>query len=411
MPYPEDLTNLETYVDTALVSSKTATDTVIFLYKLTSQLITVLNDLSTIKSSTISLSSNKSTSGHQQTMINRLTDIATDINTIVANSDAPSSELIALLQSFIDSITNGDILSNDELLADFETLLTDIQTVITNLESISVNSETSNTNEESILETIESIGAVNSTVSSNLIDVKNLITDITQQTLVTRNNIIITNQLLVNTPVIRNITIPTIDNEVSIVLPAGTRRFSIKNRQDVGDPPQSIIRYAYAPGVAGPATPVGDNGFYTISPYVEDEEYDIHLLNPLTIYFASSTENAQVTVKYWGESPTSTAVPASQIKLSNLSLVNANFEYTFQFPIETKRFTIKLVDPAGAGDTLRVAFVGGIVATGATVDGNSYTLIHSDGELIEGNLGLNSSVNVYIAGTRAGMTVGLEYWV
>lgn len=421
MPYSTDVSSLESYISNSLNSSDSATDAVVFLYKIITQLNEAIADIDTIRVNT----NNSSNSTNQMTVINRLTDIATDLNSIVGNTDLSLTTLRDTLLTILGEIKT--LLNTGKVSVDLDNIKGTLAGVLSNLVDIYDSAQASNANEESILSELGIIknevatlddndytvilkpdGGINSNIITSLESIKNQLEALENANLITRNNIIITNQLLVDQPKIIHLVLNTAGEEYSYVLPIGTRRFSIKSRQIPNDP-EMTIRYSYAAGIAGTGIPTETDGYYSIGAYVEDEEYDVHLVSPLPIYFSSNIAGAVVVIKYWGTSPVNNYAPASQIKLKNITLVNSNTEYMIQFPQDTKRFTIKMIDPM-ASDYLKIAYVPGVVALGSTVDGNSYTAVYGDGELIEPNLGLTSTTSVYLAGSRSGIEVGYEYW-
>lgn len=418
MAYTDDLTALQTYLTSNLDPES---DAVVFLYRLAVEISSILSDTNTLASLINSINTEKATGNNQTTLINRLTSINTTVSDningtiadLITSSNSITTELqTGLLKTAVDNVLTevqtGNIKLNlDSLVTSLDNNNTSLGAISTQLDSVIANQSTGG--QDSLIGLDPNAG-INDTLLLLITDIRNNIGNVGANGASGGTNIILTDQLLVAEPTIRNVILGSANTEYSVVLPAGTRRFSIKSRLNTGDP-AGLIRYSYTTGVVANSTPVGDDGFYTIGDFVEDTEDSLNLTSPLTIYFGSDVAGVVVTIKYWGPSTASSSVPPSVPLVRNINMVNADTEYLWEFPMETKRFAIKVRGNTGDNTGLvRLAYVAGVVATGAPVGNQSYLVLQPDGELLENALGLGSTFRVYFASSVANIALTIEYW-
>lgn len=91
---------------------------------------------------------------------------------------------------------------------------------------------------------------------------------------------------LATTPTIANVAIPTANTEVFYILPSGSKRFAIQNRND------GIIKLAYAAGTSGSV-------YYTVWPGDEFAEDNIQYAATITIYMQSPKAVQTVEIRSW----------------------------------------------------------------------------------------------------------------
>lgn len=404
MTYTDDRTSLESYLATGSAILEPEADSVVILYKVLTEILSILSNIQTINSKVAAIDVDQSTAGNQTTIINRLTnldDSLDTINTNVGNINTSNSDLVTEIQTgsiktqldnLITELKNGDIkLTSDQILAKLGQIYTSI-TVL-----------------ENKLYGLHPTDGINGSLLQLITDIRDkLVVELVDKP--TELKIVLNDQIMVSGPVIKNIPLSTANVEYSVVLPVGTRRFSIKSRLDTGDA-NGIIRYAYVSGIVANAVDIGDNSYYTVGQYVEDEEENLVLEQPLAIYFASPIPNVVVTVKYWGAAPVQTYSPRTTPKLSSVILVSANTEYTVQIPAGAKKYTIKTRDNNGDNNgIIRAAYVPGVVAEGLILNGNSYTTIQDGMELQEYNVVLNDPLDIYLASDTPNLPITVEYW-
>lgn len=404
MTYSADRNALQNYLETGSLVLDAQSDSVVILYKLLLQLSEVLTNVINVTGNVNSLNASKATAANQTTMINRLTELdngvdalVEDLSSIDSNTDLIVTQLQTgaikqVVDDLLEELRNGDIKLNSDVLSD------QLTQVLTSLGLL--------TNK---LYGLHPTDGINGVILSLLTDIRDkLVVELVDKP--TELRLILTDQILVSSPTIRAVPLDTANVQYSVVLPAGTRRFSIKSRLDINDP-DGIIRYAYVNNIVANSITVGDDTYYTVGQYVEDEEDNLVLTSPLPIYFASSTPGVVAVVKYWGPAPVQTSSPRSTPHLRQITLVNIDSEYTVQLPATTKKFTVKSRDNLGDSvGIIRAAFVSGVVGLGAIVDGNSYTTIQQGNELQEANLFLTEPLNLYLASDTAGLPVTIEYW-
>jgi hypothetical protein len=336
-----------------------------------------------------------------------LTGIKTKTESILTSMN--TGVQFSLLESIYDQLDSGQVLTIKNLLDDLKALVTTSNLkeidLLSALDLILTELQAQSTKIYDV--SLKADVGLNSTISNAIQDIRSLLLGLNANDIVRTSSIIVVNQVLVDSPVLRTLELAVEDQEYPLVLPIGTRRFSIKNRMNPGDA-NGIIRYAYAPGVVS-LSGSSSEGYYTINTYVEDTEENINLTAPLTIYFASSTAGVKVTIEYWNPSAVTANAPASSVHLQNWIISNANTELLRTLPINTKKFTVKTVDP-DPGDVIRLSYQPGVVATGLEVNGQGYTTIRSDGEYFVDSLGLSSALSIYLASNNPNVRVGLEYW-
>lgn len=108
------------------------------------------------------------------------------------------------------------------------------------------------------------------------------------------------NRLISNTPTIQNVQLITADQQYSVMLPSGTKRFAFKCRGDAGDVMASV-RYAWQPGKAAPATGAGAgiDSYDVLAPGMELEESSVSLTSDTLLYFASNMPNVMMSIRRW----------------------------------------------------------------------------------------------------------------
>jgi hypothetical protein len=94
-----------------------------------------------------------------------------------------------------------------------------------------------------------------------------------------------TNTNVVATPTITNFSMPLANTEYSHTLPAGTRRFTLKNRTS------GLIKLSYSMGQSGVE-------WYSIEPGTTYGEEDLRL-GTLSFYFQSPTASQIVEILSW----------------------------------------------------------------------------------------------------------------
>lgn len=405
MAYSDDILALQTYLSGNVVLDSTS-DQVVVLYRLLLQITEVLNKVTIITSATTNLDTNKATSGNQTTQINRLTEIdnavdqlVLDLASVTTNTQDISTELqTGSIKTVVDDLLLE--LQDGLIKLNTDSYVTQLTTIADSLNVV-----------QNKLYGLHPTDGINASIINLLTDIRNkLVVELVDKP--TELKLVLTDQILVSNPVIRTVPLYTPNVAYSIVLPVGTRRFSIKSRLDTGNgDANGIIRYAYIPGIVENATPIGDDTYYTVGQYVEDSEENLVLTEPLTIYFASDTPDVVVSVKYWGESTLQTSSPRTAPHLKHLDLVNIDTEYVYQIPTGTKKFTIKSRENTNDNNGIvRIAYQTGIVANAIPVDGNSYTTIQPGIELEESNVVLETPLNVYLATDTANLPLTIEYW-
>lgn len=404
MAYTDDLNSLQTYLDTGSTTLEPNADSVVILYKVLNELLDVLTNIQDISNKVSTIDAEQSTSSNQTTIINRLTNFDTSLDSIdtgISNIDVSATDLLdeiktGIIKTQIDNLVlelnNGDIkLNTDELVSKLIQIYSSLTTI------------------ENKLYGLHPTDGINGAILQLLTDIRDrLVVELVDKP--TEIKVVLTDQIMVSSPVIKNIPLSTANVEYSVVLPIGTRRFSIKSRLDNGDA-NGIIRYSYVQGIVANAVDIGDDSYYTVGQYVEDEEENLVLEQPLIIYFAASVPNVVVTVKYWGAAPIQTYHPRTTPKLTSFTITSANTEYTAQIPAGAKKYTIKTRD--NNGDTngiIRAAYVPGVVAEGLILNGNSYTTIQDGMELQEYNVVFEEPLNVYLASDTPNLPITIEWW-
>lgn len=404
MSYSNDRTELQNYLSTGSTILDPNSDLVIILYKVLLQITDILVDINSVKVSTTNIDITKATSLNQTTTNNRLLVISDHLEAIknsITALDTNSQDLLTeiqtgLIKQVVENILlelqTGDLkLNSDEIVQK----LIDVVASLVNIENK--------------LYGLHPTDGINGAILQLLTDIRNkLVVELVERP--TEIKIVLTDQIMVSNPVIKNINLSTPNVEYSVVLPAGTRRFSIKSRLDIDDG-NGIIRYSYVQGIVANATDIGEDSYYTVGQYVEDSEENLVLSSPLAVYFSSNTPNVVVTVKYWGAAPLLVSNPRSTPHLKTIFLNSADTQYTFQLPIETKKYTIKCRDNNNDNSgIIRAAYVSGLVAEGLNVNGNSYTTIQPGNELQEFNVLLSDYLNIYLASSTSNLPVTVEYW-
>jgi hypothetical protein len=100
------------------------------------------------------------------------------------------------------------------------------------------------------------------------------------------------------TPFIANINLSIPHQEYSFTFPQGTKRFTFRERGMQNDISDSV-RYAYVTGLVSTQVALPSAGLYILEAKVEYEELNLSLDAPLNIYFASSSANHWLSIKYW----------------------------------------------------------------------------------------------------------------
>lgn len=404
MAYTDDRNNLQTYLETGSAFLEPEADSVIILYKLLLEVVDILSNIQAISGRVTAIDTEQSTASNQTTIINRLTNFDGSLDSIssgISNLDLSTSDLLdeiktGAIKTQIDNLLielrNGDIkLNSDDIVAKLSQLYTSLTAI------------------QNKLFGLHPTDGINGAILQLLTDIRDkLVVELVDKP--TELKVVLTDQIMVSNPVIKNIPLSTANVEYSVVLPIGTRRFSIKSRMDNGDA-NGIIRYSYVQGIVANAVNIGEDSYYTVGQYVEDEEENLVLQQPLAIYFASPTPNVVVTVKYWGAAPVQTYSPRTSPKLTSMVITSANTEYTVQIPAGTKKYTIKSRDNNGDNNgILRAAYVPGVVAEGLILNGNSYTTIQDGMELQEYNVVLEEPLNVYLASDTPNFPITVEWW-
>lgn len=425
----------------------------------TANLVDITSDVEFIKNVVTTFNVDKANALNQQTLINRLNTISTQITGLKSTSTLDSLEAdveanTALLEAIDATLTNvdtsitsdankqdtqittqGDILTqvqeiysllaSDQLesgaLVGLDANLGINDTLLTLIQDLRNYSLTlTGTQMEAVITSIQKLDtAITETRMSTIVFLLTDIKTFLQGGITVNggagagtNTIILANDLLVAKPSVRNLTLGTANSEYSLTLPTGTRRFTLKARSDDGDT-EGIIRYSFVSGVVATGAPVGDEGYYTIQCGVEDTEFQINLNEPMSIYLASPTSNVSIALKYWGPSSTSQVVPPSQVFVRNLNLISANTEYTFQLPKDTKKYGIKIRGDANdTSATVRYAFTPGIVASRTPVGSEGYYTLQPLQEDYETALALDdcAGMNIYFATSEVNVAICIKYW-
>lgn len=85
--------------------------------------------------------------------------------------------------------------------------------------------------------------------------------------------------------------------------------------------------------------------------------------------------------------------------LANVDMVTANQEYSYQFPVGTKQFLIKLRDRS----TLKLAYTSG-------ESGLTYLTLPSGAHYSESDLSLESPLDVFFQSTSSAQLLEIVYW-
>lgn len=217
---------------------------------------------------------------------------------------------------------------------------------------------------------------------------------------------------LVGAPFIINDFVSSSSQQKEVTLPAGVRRFSIKARGDVNDV-NGGIRYAFQPGVV--TSNSNQAPYYTITEGFEENEHQLNLDSPLTIYLGCmSTVGVNVCIKYWTKSHLTSILPPQTPHIIFQQLELANTEYVVELPSNVRKYSIKTatVRPENA-PPIRYAYASGIVADGTIINCNGYYTIQQNSEDFEDHVALSSleSFNLYLACSEPNVTVSIKYWV
>lgn len=102
-----------------------------------------------------------------------------------------------------------------------------------------------------------------------------------------------------------------------------------------------------------------------------------------------------------GGIPVTANIPGvTQPTIANVTATLANTEYSYTFPVNTKRFRIKLRD---TGAKLKVAYI-------ATTSGTTYETLNSGAYLEEGDIEV-ISITIYFQATQPAQIVEITSWV
>lgn len=428
----------------------------------TDNLPAMATDVQFIRNVVATFNVDKATAINQATTINRLTSInsvldafrvASTLDTLEEDLESINTNLVTLKNvvdnvdtSTANSSTNSDtqVTSQSNILTEVEKIYTILEqgtvdngalvgldpdlginpTILTLIQDIRTYLNTYTTSQVDDLQ--DSLSTLESSVSEArmetiiflLTDIKTSLqngittTGTTTSSGTTGGTIVLASDLLVAKPHVKNITLASANTEYAITLPTDTRRFSLKARNDISDTDE-MIRYAFTAGIVAGGGQIGDEGYYTIQCGVEDTETMIDTTEPMSVYLAAPVANVAVALKYWTASPASSTIPPSKPYIRNVELTTADTEYTFLLPNTAKKYAIKIRGDVGdVIDTVRYAFMTGIVANRTPIGGEGYYTIHEKQEDDENALGITSCdpLYIYFASSTPGVNVVVKYW-